>query len=530
MHLVSERRGPALGTLAIAVAMAALLWTASAARASETIYWDNYNENSLAYANIDGTGGGQLSLGGVELNNPEGTALDVAGNRLFAASASGGPESEGQIVFARLDGSGGGVFDAPGAEVEDPNGVAIDPAANMILWVNAAGGAEHEGSISWALLDGSAGGQLNTAGAEVSSPYRIAVDPVAGRVYWGNTMGGEPSTIGWASIHNTGGGMLNVSGATPPQPDGFAVDPAANRLYWIGSYGEKEYISYASLSGGNGGDIDVDEVANGPYGLAFDPTIGRFYWGNYSNSTEAEWAIGTADLGGPQGGIDIASTPVAGPQDPVIYKSPIGAGAPAIMHAAHSAALSCSQGTWADYPGSFVYAMPKSYAYQWTLNGAAIAGATASTLTATAAGTYACAVTATNGQGSAAQTSAGVAVNAANLAVGAKKKAKAKPGKAAVFKITLSNGGDLATVPAKLCATLTKKAKKGLKAPKCANVAPIAAGGAGAATLRVKVKKSAKNGAYKLSLALKGAAGNTVKTKVVVKGAKKHGKHHKHRK
>ena len=64
--------------------------------------------------------------------------------------------------------------------------------------------------------------------------------------------------------------------------------------------------------------------------------------------------------------------------------------------------------------------------------------------------------------------------------------------------------------------------------PKCAAVSPIASGATATAKLKVKVKKSAKNGAYKLTLRLKGATGNTVKAKVIVKGAKKHSNgHHK---
>ena len=119
-------------------------------------------------------------------------------------------------------------------------------------------------------------------------------------------------------------------------------------------------------------------------------------------------AFGFVGLGGGGGAINIATAPVNGPQDPTILKSPTGTGAPALTRDPKAKAnLTCSPGTWAaDFPGSSVYQAPRTFAYQWTLNGAAIAGATASTYSATSPGTYACLVTAVNQSGAASQTSA----------------------------------------------------------------------------------------------------------------------------
>jgi hypothetical protein len=57
------------------------------------------------------------------------------------------------------------------------------------------------------------------------------------------------------------------------------------------------------------------------------------------------------------------------------------------------------------------------FAYQWNVNGSDIAGASASSYMASAAGSYACRVTATNQAGSGAQTSAGQVVSATASAV-----------------------------------------------------------------------------------------------------------------
>ena len=55
---------------------------------------------------------------------------------------------------------------------------------------------------------------------------------------------------------------------------------------------------------------------------------------------------------------------------------------------------------------ALLYRAPRGFAYGWSRDGAPIAGAATSSLTATAPGAYRCQVTATNQAGSATQTSA----------------------------------------------------------------------------------------------------------------------------
>ena len=40
------------------------------------------------------------------------------------------------ISFANLDGSGGGDLDTTGATVNNPHGLALDPVDNTIYWAN----------------------------------------------------------------------------------------------------------------------------------------------------------------------------------------------------------------------------------------------------------------------------------------------------------------------------------------------------------------------------------------------------------
>lgn len=511
-EVVPRRTSVVLGVI-VALVCVATFWLASSAQAAELLYWNNYGAtpNSISSANIDGSGGGPLSLGGAELKNPEGMALDPLTNQLFVASPGTSPK--GQILAVNLDGSGATVFNPAGAPVENPEGVAVDPATGTVYWANDSLASP---SIAWAKLDGSAGGALNTTGATLSSPCcRIAIDPVGGRIYWMNFPGG---VISYANLNNSGGGGdLNLTGTTvAPGGEGLSIDSAAGRLYFLGGTNE---IGYANVNGSGGGDVAVGSgVINGPWGLALDPSIGRLYWGNESNATNPVNAIGfVASAGGAGGGISIATAPVSGPQDPVILKSPSGTGAPTATRSSKSrSSLSCSNGLWAaDFAGSFVYQSPRTFAYQWTRNGTAIAGATATTFEAKSAGQYACVVTAANQAGSASQTSAPVNVKAAKVKLTVKK-ATTHSGGLAKFKVKAVNQGDIKSKSARVCVKVPKSAKRDLKAPKCKSLGKLKGHGKRSATLKVKVGPSA-DGTYKLTFSVKGAPGKPAKAKLLVR-------------
>lgn len=520
MASISESGSPRRLLAAFVIVLMAMLFAASSARAAEFVYWNNYSADpdTIAFAGIDGNGGGVLNASGApQIESPEGMAYDPVTNRLFVANAGGTPN--GQITAINLDGSGATAFTAPGAPIDEPEGVVIDPVTRMIYWVNVD--ADPDGSIGWAHLDGSSGGTLNTTGATLDGPYKISLDPAAGKVYWANS---DPvlNTISYANANNSGGGGdLNLAGAPAPEGiTGLSTDPAANRIYWSENGSAEDRVSFAALSGGNGGGVDLTGAAlDEPYGLAFDPSLGRLYWGNYGNEATAAGAIGFANLSGGAGGINILAAPVNGPQDPVILKSPSGAGAPAVTRSKKSpSSLSCSTGTWGpDFVGSFVYQSPRSFAYQWTRNGAAIAGATTNTLVAKSPGKHACQVTAANQAGSAVQASAAAKVKAAKVKLSTKKKATAKAGGVAKFKVKGVNQGDLKSKKARVCVKLSKGAKGVLKAPKCKTLGKLKGRGKDAEVLKLEVAKSAAAGTYKVTFTVQGSPGTPAKAKVIVK-------------
>lgn len=140
-------------------------------------------------------------------------------------------------------------------------------------------------------------------------------------------------------------------------------------------------------------------LASAPAALGAD----RIYWGN-GNDT-----VSYANLDGSGGGglLNISGASPSDPRFVAILRAPAGTGAPQVAGGtAPGAVLSCSGATWApDLLESFLYRVPESIAYQWTRDGAEVAGATDSSYTAYAPGDYRCRVTATNAAGSTSQTS-----------------------------------------------------------------------------------------------------------------------------
>ncbi len=340
--------------------------------------------------------GGELNTTGATVNGAFGVAIDAAAGRIYWANSGAN-----KISYTNLDDSGGGGdLSTAGATVNGPIGLAIDPPAGKIYWANA-----DADKISYANLDGSGGGDLNTTGATVSLPEGVAVDPAAGRVYWANH---NASKISYANLDGSGGGDLNTSLVTVDLPTGVAVEPdptfpQRTDVYWVNASGSVP-ISFVSVDGDSGADFaPTGATVEGPYGVALDQALGRIYW---ANSTGGNLSFDNL-IGGGANLLTIGGDTSHGPNFPAILKPPSGAGLPQVSGVATlGSTLSCSQGTWAsDLLGAFLYRVPQTFAYQWSLDGTDIPGATSSSIAASSTGAFRCRVTASNPAGAAVQTS-----------------------------------------------------------------------------------------------------------------------------
>ena len=97
------RHGRRIGVLLIAAGLLAFA-SAPAALGADRIYWGNGGNDTISYANLDGSGGGgELNLTGATPSGPRGVALDPAAGRIYWAN-----QGNNTISYANLDGSGGG--------------------------------------------------------------------------------------------------------------------------------------------------------------------------------------------------------------------------------------------------------------------------------------------------------------------------------------------------------------------------------------------------------------------------------------
>ena len=312
-------------------------------------------------------------------SSPEGVAIDPAAGEIYWADTT-----SGAIRVANLDGTG--ARDLFTGESQ-PSGVAIDPAAGLIYWANAVSGS---GAIRVGNLDGSG---ARTLFARESYPVGVAIDPAAGKIYWGSY---DTFTIRVGNLDGSGIPTNLFTGENYPTQ--LAIDPGAGKIYWTDEFNGD--VRVANLTGGVATSLYTGEGDIG--GVAIDPAAGKIYWTN--------WNLGTVRVGSLDGAAPAQSL-YTGETDPwmvALLRAPLGTGSPQVSGGAGMGqTLTCSPGTWAaDFLSGFLYRAPHSLAYQWTVGGAPIAGATTSSMLVTSPGEYRCEVIATNAAGSTTQTSA----------------------------------------------------------------------------------------------------------------------------
>lgn len=369
---------------ALATALVFLSLATTAAQASDSIYWVNYDGDAISNAGIAGGGGKDVPIPAGMVNGPYGLVLDAAKEMVYWANFD-----TNNIGYASLNGGGSGFLNTAGAPIESPSGLALDPTANRLYWTNAG-----TGGLGFASLSGSGGGPVNTSGATVDRPYGIVAYPPTGRIYWANY---GASKISYANLDGSGGGDLDTTGAPVEGPAGVAVDAANGRIYWA-NY-DSNTIGFANISGGGGGQLETAGAPiEGPAGVAVDPISGFVYWANEDGNSVAYHSIS----GGTGGRIETNGATADKMALPALLITPHPSSSPEIQgkHRPGST-LSCSSGSWrGDLPESFFSQAPRNLSYAWFRNGKAVTGATTASLIANKVGTYSCVVTATNFAGS----------------------------------------------------------------------------------------------------------------------------------
>ena len=93
-------RGRRFGALLVTAGLLALA-SAPAALGVNRVYWGNGGNDTISYANLDGSGGGgELNISGATPSGPRGLAIDDTAMRIYWAN-----QGNDTISYANLDGS-----------------------------------------------------------------------------------------------------------------------------------------------------------------------------------------------------------------------------------------------------------------------------------------------------------------------------------------------------------------------------------------------------------------------------------------
>ena len=248
---------------ALVLATLAVATLALAARADAFVYWTDQATDTIARANLDGTGANQSFI--TSAGAPYGVAVD--GTHIYWGDSGAAPT----IERANLDGTGVNQSFITVANTNGPNGVAVD--GTHIYWTN------FPGWIGRANLDGTGVNQSFITGANGANG--VAVD--GAHIYWTNS---DTGTIGRANLDGTGVNQSFITGANTSAPNGVAVD--GTHIYWANMGAGT--IGRANLDG-TGVNQSFITGANGANGVAVDGA--HVYWAD-----EGAGTIGRANLDG----------------------------------------------------------------------------------------------------------------------------------------------------------------------------------------------------------------------------------------
>ena len=333
--------------------------------------------STISYANLDGSGGGDL-----QHRRRDGRLAEGDRDR-----PGGGPDLLGQrrtsprtISCANLDGSGGGDLPITGRRRSTTRRAlpSTQPPAGSTGRTTRRPASE---AIAYANLDGSGGGYLPTTG---SDGRRTRAGSRSTPPRGGSTGRTKAGSISYASLDGSGGGDINTSGASigGRYLGGVAIDPSDRRIFWAARTREslvrtadllrRRSTAAAAATWRRGRDVEY------PEGVAIDPATGRAYWANTGGLQRQRLDLLRLARRQRRGGnLNLAgATTTPGIAYPALLKAPLGTGAPklAAQIALRPRFLTCDEGTWAgDMPQAQLYRAPHSFSYQWLKDGQPIA-------------------------------------------------------------------------------------------------------------------------------------------------------------
>lgn len=341
--------------------------------AANSIYWGNEGTGLILGANLDGSGilPPLYSFEGA----PCGVSIDPAGGKIYWTNF----QFNGLRV-ANLDGTG-----TPSTLWDNGSnlcGVAVDHVAGKIYWSNFGMNAIRVGN-----LDGTGTATTLFQEAPGSAPTGVAIDPEGGKIYWSNQFTNE---IRVGNLDGTGIATTLISDVNPV---GVAVDHAAGKIYWVQL--SPGTVRVANLDGT--GITTLFSGENEPAGVAIDRSTNKIYWANFGSGQ-----IRVGNLDGTSTAATLYNDFNIFTNFPALLKVPVSIDRPNISGGAKvGKTLTCEKGTWApDLLGVFLYQAPRTFQYQWQLDGSNIPNAQQATFDPTKAGSYTCVVTASNQAGS----------------------------------------------------------------------------------------------------------------------------------
>lgn len=264
--------------------------------------------NTVAGNGIDGYSGDSGPATSALLNGPEGIAIDASGNLYIADSANNRIRKVSGGTIATFAGTQTAGFSgdngaATSAQLNDPEGVAVDAAGNVYI-ADSGNDAIRKVSTSGTITTVAGTGQTGFSGdggpatsAQLSYPRGVTVDSL-GNLYIADFGNGRVRKVSNGTITTVAGNGLGDSSGNggPPNsaglsPQGVASDTAGNlyiadfnNLVWKVSNGIINRIAGTGTSGytGDGGSAlgaQLTDIRN----LTVDPN-GNVYFADTSNN------------------------------------------------------------------------------------------------------------------------------------------------------------------------------------------------------------------------------------------------------